>query len=527
MALHEKLVAGISAAVRAFFDRGQPFRIFHGSTNSTRPIQHGRVVDISTLLNVLKVDKSLRIATVEPNVSMDKLVQATLAEGLIPPVVMEFPGITVGGGYAGSAGESSSFKYGYFDQTVKSVEMVLADGQIVTASKSRNVDLLRGAAGSLGSLGIATKLELRLLPARRFVKLAYYPYSSIHDTIIALRQATENPENDYVDGIIFSKRHGVLMTGQLTDHIPRYERPQKFSGPWDPWFYLHTKGKPSGIISTDYIPIAEYLFRYDRGGFWVGVQAFDYFGLVPFNRYTRWFLNDFMHTRMLYRALHASDMSFGYMIQDLSLPFDTVEEFIEYTSQKLGIWPLWLCPLRATDPPAFHPWSCDSERGVSQPMLNIGLWGAASSSRQEFVRQNRDLEKRLTALGGCKVLYSHVYYPEDEFWQLYDRNWYQELRQRYSATTLQSVYDKVKTDAVRQTQKDTPDASFIRTLASSWPFAGLVGVWSAIQGRDYLIHRQPSWTYWQSARRINNEGTLRRTEVKRNPLHLPEVDDKK
>jgi FAD/FMN-containing dehydrogenase len=58
---------------------------------------------------------------------MDKLVEATLEYGLIPPVVMEFPGITVGGGYAGSAGESSSFKYGYFDQTVNSVEIVLAN----------------------------------------------------------------------------------------------------------------------------------------------------------------------------------------------------------------------------------------------------------------------------------------------------------------------------------------------------------------------------------------------------------------
>jgi Delta24-sterol reductase len=105
---HEQGVANVSAAVKAFFSRGQPFRIFHGSTNSTRPIQADRLVDISALSNVLQVDPSRRTATVEPNVSMDKLVQATLAHGMIPPVVMEFPGITVGGGYAGSAGESTA-----------------------------------------------------------------------------------------------------------------------------------------------------------------------------------------------------------------------------------------------------------------------------------------------------------------------------------------------------------------------------------------------------------------------------------
>lgn len=49
---------------------------------------------------------------------MDRLVEETLKYGLIPPVVMEFPGITVGGGYSGTSGESSSFKHGFFDRTL-------------------------------------------------------------------------------------------------------------------------------------------------------------------------------------------------------------------------------------------------------------------------------------------------------------------------------------------------------------------------------------------------------------------------
>ncbi|KAF2812835.1 uncharacterized protein BDZ99DRAFT_517145 [Mytilinidion resinicola] len=286
------------------------------------------------------------------------------------------------------------------------------------------------------------------------------------------------------------------MTGQLTDDIPLSESPQTFSGPWDPWFYLHVKEKPSGVPSTEYIPIAEYLFRYDRGGFWVGAEAFRYFGFVPFNRFTRWFLNDFMHTRMMYRALHGSDMSFRTMIQDLSLPYDTAETFIDYTSQELGIWPLWLCPLRAVDSPTFHPNTTDSKQGGSpQPMLNIGLWGLAATDMDAFIRQNRHLEERLTELGGRKVLYSHTYYTEQEFWKLYDQKWYQELRQRYSATTLPTVYDKVKVDVGRLTQ--TRNMSWIRRLASSWPFAGFVGIWCAIRSGDHKLHKQLGWMNWK------------------------------
>jgi delta24-sterol reductase len=494
MVSHEDVVASVSAAVKAFYNRKQYFRIFHGSTNSTRPAHNDRVVDISALSNVLSVNRENMTATVEPNVPIDKLVQATLAHGMSPPIVMEFPGITVGGGYAGSAGESSSFKYGYFDQTIESVEMVLATGEVVTASESKNAELFKGAAGALGTLGIVTRLEMKLIEAKSFVRLEYHSYTRVQETIDALQLATEDAHNDFVDGILFSKSHGVVMTGRLTDTIPPSASPQTFSGSWDPWFYLHAQSKSVDKASADYIPIAEYLFRYDRGGFWVGKVAFEYFGFVPFNRLTRWFLNDSMHTRMMYRALHGSNMSFGTMIHDLSLPYDTAGEFIEYTSEELGIWPLWLCPLRAVDAPTFRP--CSAKDGVPQPMLNIGLWGAASKDVDTFLRQNRYLEAKLAELGGRKVLYSHTYYTEEEFWELYDEKWYKTLRQQYSATTLPTVYAKVKVDVGGLMQ--SLGLPWYRSIGSLWPFAGFVGIWCAIRSKDYLKHRDLSWMRWKS-----------------------------
>lgn len=112
MDAHDKAVAAIAARVRQFYDRKEPYRIYHGSTNSTRRsrVQLDKMIDTSGLSRVLKVDSERMTALVEPNVPMDSLVDATLKHGLIPPVVMEFPGITVGGGFAGTSGESSSFK---------------------------------------------------------------------------------------------------------------------------------------------------------------------------------------------------------------------------------------------------------------------------------------------------------------------------------------------------------------------------------------------------------------------------------
>ena len=90
---HKYAVEKVAASVQQFHKRDEPFRIYHGSTNSTRQTTYSREnsVDISCLSRVVKVDATARTVLVEPNVPMDRLVEATLEHGLIPPVVMEFP----------------------------------------------------------------------------------------------------------------------------------------------------------------------------------------------------------------------------------------------------------------------------------------------------------------------------------------------------------------------------------------------------------------------------------------------------
>lgn len=492
MERHHKVVSRVAATVKDYFSRKEPFRISHGSTNSTRPNVKKRVVDISELRNVLKVDTQSKTALVEPNVPMDRLVEATLPHGLVPPVVMEFPGITVGGGYAGTAGESSSFKYGFFDRTINSVEMVLADGELVTASEKENGDLFRGAAGAVGTLGITTLVELQLIKAQKFVKVTYYPTTSVSAAIDEVKEQTKVSENHYVDGILFSKSHGAVITGEMTDDLPAGVKPQTFSNPWDPWFYLHVENRTRSSTSpvTEYIPLAEYMFRYDRGGFWVGRSAFKYMKF-PFNKYTRWFLDDFLHTRMLYRALHASGEASRYVVQDMALPYQNAEKFVNYTDDTFGIWPLWLCPLKQSPQPTMHPHT-KGDLAADQ-MLNIGLWGFGPTDKDVYLRKNRDLEKKLGEFGGMKWLYAATYYNNEEFWNQFDRKWHEGLREKYRATTFPDVYEKVHVDVEKHHQMVRSDWGM--RLRSVWPFGGFFGIAKAIKSRDYHLHRNATWRW--------------------------------
>ncbi|KAK5656659.1 hypothetical protein OQA88_4639 [Cercophora sp. LCS_1] len=502
MNTHAIAVEAVASRIRELHESRIPFRVYHGSTNSTRRSSRraDNTVDTSGLNRVLEVNTTAQTVLVEPNVPMDALVEATLAHDLIPLVVMEFPGITVGGGFSGTSGESSSFRHGAFEATVNMIEIVLATGEVTIASKTEKPDLYYGAASAFGTLGVITLLEVRLRPAKSYVALSYRLLTSFPDALTALQDETvEGTKNDYVDAITFSPNSTVICTGHLADAPPPGTATQTFHRARDPWFYVHVqrieaglqKAKP-GTVVTDYIPIVSYLFRYDRGAFWTGRYAYRYF-LTPFNRITRYLLNPFMHTRVMYRALHQSGLSDFYVVQDVGVPYDGAKEFTQWLDENLCVYPLWLCPLKVQrDKGARHGLHAEFAEPGTPDMLNFGVWGPVSFDRRECVRINKGLEKNVNALGGKKWLYAHAYYTEDEFWECYDRRAYEALREKYGAGDLPSVYDKVKVDveAEERAKRASVAAWLLSVFWGIWPFAGLYGVYRAVVGGDYLMQKR-------------------------------------
>ena len=434
---HARKVAAIAAQVKDYYQRKQPFYIYHGSTNSTRILSFRRseMIDVSQLNRVLSIDTKTQTAQVEPNVPMDALVRATHAVGLIPQVVMEFPGITVGGGIQGGAGESSSFRYGCFNQICEQYEMILADGHVVTASPTSRPDLFYGTAGSFGTLGIITKATVRLRPATKYVRLTYLPVHSFDEAVKVLQQSCHQ-HYDYIDGIMFGANHGVIIVGELTND--KTHPVVRFSRARDNWYYLHAERIDAGSQPvTELVPLIDYLFRYDRGAFWVGTYAFEIFN-VSFNRFTRWLFNPFFHTRKLYQALQESGASQQHVVQDLALPIATAVDFMNFVDTSLHIYPLWLCPLKTDDKSPLQ------SNNLQTPLvINVGVWGNQVPSRKAFLAANKNIERKLYELGGKKWFYAHSYYTKEEFWRAYDKQWYDQLRRTYKATSLPDVYDKI------------------------------------------------------------------------------------
>ncbi|KAF7552590.1 hypothetical protein G7Z17_g4207 [Cylindrodendrum hubeiense] len=423
---------------------------------------------------------------------MDALVEATLKHGLIPLVVMEFPGITVGGGFSGTSGESSSFRYGAFDTTINSIEIVLADGTIANASKTEKPDLFWGAASAFGTLGVVTLLEVQLKDAKKYVELTYHLSTSPSESVKEIQEQCGKAENDFIDGIVYSMDSTVICVGRLVDELPNGSKARHFTRRQDRWFYLHVeqvqknlKKNPSETV-TDYIFIVDYIFRYDRAGFWVAKYAFKYF-LTPLNRVTRYILDPFLRTRVMYSAGHKSGLFEYYMVQDVGVPYETVDEFQTWLHEQHNIYPLWLCPLRLQrdTPDSGHGLHSEFSKAGTPDLLNFGIWGPIVGNRRDAIQSNRALEQKVEACGGKKWLYAQAYYTEDDFWRLYDRESYDALRSKYSAGYLLSVYDKVKVDV-----EAGHEAAMLSTVRTHWPIQGLKGVYKALAGGDYLLQKK-------------------------------------
>lgn len=134
------------------------------------PIKGGIVLCTTKMNKIIEINKANLNAIVEPGVVLQDFNTALAREGLFfPPDPQSFLGCTIGGNVAENAGGPACVKYGVYKQYVLGLEVVLASGEIVklggvTPKNRTGYELVMLFTGSEGTLGVITKITLRLLP---------------------------------------------------------------------------------------------------------------------------------------------------------------------------------------------------------------------------------------------------------------------------------------------------------------------------------------------------------------------------
>lgn len=143
---------------------------------------HGGIGLSMERFNKIEIDEKNLQAIVEPAVITQVFREAAFEKGLFyPPDPSSQGSCTIGGNVAENAGGARALKYGVTKDYVLNLEMVLPNGDIIwtganTLKNSTGYNLTQLMVGSEGTLGIVTKIVMKLLPKNNHNVLMLVPF---------------------------------------------------------------------------------------------------------------------------------------------------------------------------------------------------------------------------------------------------------------------------------------------------------------------------------------------------------------
>ncbi|KAJ1370928.1 hypothetical protein KIN20_032753 [Parelaphostrongylus tenuis] len=277
-------------------------------------------------------------------VTMEDLSRTLIPLGYCVPLLPAMNNLTVRDAINGGGVGASGRKYGLFQHICLSYELVMPNGSVVKASKEKNGDaetqaLYYGIPWSEETLGILVAITLRMIPIKPFVKLMYIPVRSFEEMQSKLTKECQCKENEFVEGIQFSKSVGVMFRGRFSDGPPKNQTANvnKIGRLYKPWFYTHLqKIASSNEEYTEFVPIRDFHNRHSRSLFW------ELKNLIPFDK---WFLFQWLvgwmissRTQLLESFTPKMIKSWLYlthMREDLIVPLEHLEQTMDFLRQRI------------------------------------------------------------------------------------------------------------------------------------------------------------------------------------------------
>ncbi|HVV85995.1 MAG TPA: FAD-binding oxidoreductase [Kofleriaceae bacterium] len=392
-------------------------------------------IDLTDLTEILAIDPARRLCVAEAGVTFVDLVTATMKHHLVPIVVPELKTITIGGAVAGCSIESMSFHEGGFHDSCVEYEVVTATAEVLTCTAdNEHAQVFEMVHGTFGTVGILTRLTFRLVPAKEFVHLVHEKHATLEAYLAAIERHATSGKVDFIDGIIHSPTLWVLCLGYFVDRAPYTNRYD-----WVKVFY-----KSTATRDDDYLRTPDYFFRYDRGV--TNVRPKSLVGRLLLGKVlssTQWlWLGDKLHW-LLARERPTITV-------DLFVPVRRAVEFMAWYRRELDYFPLWCVPYRLVKNYAWLDESLHPPPGDNL-FLDLAIYGMRQRGR-DGRNYHRLIEEKLREVGGIKTLISHNYYPEAEFWQLWNKRNYDAVKARTDPKNLlRDLYAKTCKAAMGRT----------------------------------------------------------------------------
>jgi glycolate oxidase len=163
-----------------------------GLSGGALPHLGGVLLSLERLNNIINIDERNLQVTTEPGVITEVLQNTLKAKGLFyPPDPSSRGSCMIGGNISENSGGPKAVKYGVVKDYVLNLEVVLATGEILwtganVLKNATGYNLTQLIVGSEGTLGIVTKIVLKLIPHPKHDLLMLVPFNSAENACAAV-----------------------------------------------------------------------------------------------------------------------------------------------------------------------------------------------------------------------------------------------------------------------------------------------------------------------------------------------------
>ena len=392
-----------------------------------------REVDLSAFNQPLYLDVKQQTLEVQGLTTFEKIADFTLAHGLAPLVTPELKHITIGGAIVGIGIETNSFRYGFVHDSLLEAEVLLPDGRIIVCTPdNEHADLFKGLPNSYGTFGYILRAKIKLHPVKRFVRLVTTQVASTNDLVRAMDKAAKNSKTEYIESLIYGKKELYLTVGKGVDTA------DEVASIYGQTVFYRLISRPGTI----YLPIKEYLFRYDPEWFWAIPETSTYRlfrAIAPrivrnskfYTRYVSWQSKLGIQTQ--------SDRQ-EKLIQDWEVPWKYGVELLDYALDNLSLAgkPLLAAPTKTVNEVSLYPMP------PGEIHLNLGSYSFVERQPSDPpYHYTKIMDEFCFSHEGIKMLYSTTFLDEKKFNQRYGGASYKKLKAKYDPQGLApTLYQK-------------------------------------------------------------------------------------
>jgi glycolate oxidase len=235
-----------------------------GLTGGALPHLGGLVIAMERFNQILEIDERNLQVTTEPGVITEVLQNAVKEKGLFyPPDPASKGSCFIGGNISENSGGPKAVKYGVVKDYVLNLEIVLPTGEIIwtgsnVLKNATGYNLTQLIVGSEGTLGIVTKIVLRLIPHPKFDLLMLAPFDNLEkasEAVSAIFRAGITPsamELMEIESIKLASKLCDSTAITITDNLAAH-------------LIIEVDGNDKDVLMKDMEAIAEVLTNFEVG----------------------------------------------------------------------------------------------------------------------------------------------------------------------------------------------------------------------------------------------------------------------